>query len=52
VFLAETKEVDGEPAVQLDIDKEVSKFARTAATTFAPRASGASTKNPAYPGAQ
>lgn len=35
--------------VQLDIDKEVTRFARNAATTFAPRASGA-TKNPAYKG--
>ncbi|EFN57343.1 hypothetical protein CHLNCDRAFT_13259, partial [Chlorella variabilis] len=32
------------------IDKEVSKFARNAATTFAPRASGATGKNPAYKG--
>jgi len=31
------------------LDKEVTKFARNAATTFAPRASGPS-KNPAYPG--
>jgi hypothetical protein len=35
--------------VNLNLDKEVSKFARNAATTFAPRPSGAS-KNPAYPG--
>ena len=33
-----------------DIDKQVSKFARNAATTFAPRASGATGKNPAYRG--
>lgn len=36
--------------VNMDIDKEVSKFARNAATTFAPRASGATGKNPAYKG--
>jgi hypothetical protein len=36
--------------VEVDIDKEVSKFARSAATTFAPRASGATGKNPAYRG--
>lgn len=36
--------------VNLDIDKEVSKFARSAATTFAPRASGSTGKNPAYKG--
>lgn len=36
--------------VQMDIDKEVSKFARNAATTFAPRASGSTGKNPAYKG--
>lgn len=35
--------------VTVELDKEVSKFARNAATTFAPRASGA-TKNPAYKG--
>ncbi len=35
--------------VDVNIDKEVSKFARNAATTFAPRASGA-TKNPAFKG--
>ena len=44
----------GEPPVivslDLDLDKEVSKFARSAATTFAPRASGATGKNPAYRG--
>eukprot|EP00884_Botryococcus_braunii_P021562 jgi/Botrbrau1/808/Bobra.0352s0005.1 len=33
----------------LDVNKEVTKFARGAATTFAPRASGA-VKNPAYKG--
>lgn len=33
-----------------DLDKQVSKFARSAATTFAPRASGATGKNPAYKG--
>lgn len=36
--------------VNMDIDKEVSKFARNAATTFAPRASGSTGKNPAYKG--
>jgi len=36
--------------VKLDIDKEVSKFARNAAVNFAPRASGATGKNPAYKG--
>ena len=35
--------------MKLDIDKEVAKFARNAATTFAPRASGA-VKNPAFKG--
>ena len=35
--------------MNLDVDKEVSKFARNAATTFAPRASGA-VKNPAFKG--
>lgn len=39
-----------EVRVNMDIDKEVSKFARNAATTFAPRASGATGKNPAYKG--
>jgi hypothetical protein len=39
-----------QPVVEMDIDKEVSKFARSAATTFAPRASGATGKNPAYRG--
>ena len=38
-----------ESDANIDIDKEVSKFARNAATTFAPRASTA-TKNPAYKG--
>lgn len=33
----------------MDVSKEVSKFARQTATTFAPRPSGAS-KNPAYKG--
>ncbi|KAL4447992.1 hypothetical protein ABPG75_005211 [Micractinium tetrahymenae] len=33
-----------------DLDKQVSKLARSAATTFAPRASGATGKNPAYRG--
>ncbi|KAL4444977.1 hypothetical protein ABPG77_004027 [Micractinium sp. CCAP 211/92] len=33
-----------------ELDKQVSKFARSAATTFAPRASGATGKNPAYKG--
>lgn len=33
-----------------DLDKTVSKLARSAATTFAPRASGATGKNPAYKG--
>jgi hypothetical protein len=43
-------EQNSEPVtVQLDIDKEVTRFARNAATTFAPRASSA-TKNPAYKG--
>lgn len=32
------------------IPRQVSKFARSAATTFAPRASGATGKNPAYKG--
>lgn len=41
---------DPEVRVQMDIDKEVSKFARNAATTFAPRASGSTGKNPAYKG--
>ena len=36
--------------VKLDIDKEVSKFARNAAVNFAPRPSGATGKNPAYMG--
>lgn len=40
---------DASPTVEINLDKEVSKFARNAATTFAPRASGA-TKNPAYKG--
>ena len=35
---------------QLDPEASVSKFARSAATTFAPRASGATGKNPAYKG--
>ncbi|PSC68220.1 hypothetical protein C2E20_8166 [Micractinium conductrix] len=39
----------GAPAAA-ELDKEVSKFARSAATTFAPRASGATGKNPAYKG--
>jgi hypothetical protein len=34
---------------QIQLDKDISKFARNAATTFAPRASGA-TQNPAYKG--
>lgn len=43
-------EQNSEPVtVQLDIDKEVTRFARNAATTFAPRASSA-TKNPAFKG--
>eukprot|EP00887_Chlorella_sp_A99_P004758 scaffold4.g4758.t1 len=46
----QTSGSDGtDAAVQLDVDREVTKFARSAATTFAPRASGA-TKNPAYKG--
>ena len=47
---AGTAEPAPPPAVDVDIDKEVSKFARSAATTFAPRASGATGKNPAYRG--
>jgi hypothetical protein len=35
--------------INVELDKEVTRLARNAATTFAPRASGAS-KNPAYKG--
>lgn len=35
--------------MEINVDKEVTKFARSAATTFAPRASGA-VKNPAFKG--
>jgi hypothetical protein len=38
-----------EVATQIQLDKDITKFARNAATTFAPRASGA-TSNPAYKG--
>lgn len=44
-------EADTEVTVgSIDLNKEVSKFARNAATNFAPRQSGAASKNPAYPG--
>jgi hypothetical protein len=36
-------------SVELDLDRSVTRFARSAATTFAPRASG-KTPNPAQPG--
>ncbi|PRW57081.1 resistance to phytophthora [Chlorella sorokiniana] len=45
-----TQTEEPEVRVNMDIDKEVSKFARNAATTFAPRASGSTGKNPAYKG--
>ena len=46
-FVADKQEIN--KVEDVDLDKEVTKFARNAATTFAPRASGA-TKNPAYKG--
>ena len=46
---AQPLQEDPAAAARLDIDKEVTKFARSAATTFAPRASTA-TQNPAYKG--
>lgn len=44
------RRAEEEAASKADLDKEVSRFARSAATTFAPRASGATGKNPAYRG--